>query len=253
MRLLLYIFLATGICSLGAIIINGRTGSSIPLSKPLRDAFHDPCAMARLAAVKASDFSRDSVFKRALLELQSMADDGKEHGVAFGKNTGGNVIASRVSTGNANSARLESVPGKFADLHNHPHNYPPSSGDIYGLIDLAASDNNFQTRYIIIPNGTVYALVVADVEMAKDFNSRYPRVPNPGYQPKFPDVIVDAIIDMQGLYNLREEVALAHVLKRYRTGVALLKQDEKGNFVVLNVEEIKTAGGKVTYIVHECR
>jgi hypothetical protein len=213
----------------------------------------DPCGKARAAAVKATGFSQDTVFTKAIQQLQWIARDGKEHNVAFGKDVNGSIITSAISTGNKISAKLGSVINKFADLHNHPGNTPPSSGDIYGLIDQASSNHLFETRYIITPAGTVYALVITDLLQARDFNTTYPGEPNPGYQPKFPEVIVDAIIDMKGVYDLNEEMAMAYVLEYYKMGIALLKQDNKGNFIPLNVDEGKNAEGRIFYFVNNCQ
>ncbi len=223
------------------------------VSQNKKDTLSDLCNDAKAAAIKATEFARDSLFAKAKENVQLLAMDGKEHGIAFGKNANGNVIASSVSTGNANSATLGNVPNKFADLHNHPRNFPPSSGDVYALIDNASLNNSFETRYIVTPGGTVYALVITDLQQAKAFNTKYPRVSDPGYQPKFPGVIVDEIIDMKGIHNISEEMAMAYVMEHYQMGIALLKQDTHGSFIVLRIDKVENADGTITFLVNNCQ
>lgn len=212
----------------------------------------DPCEDAQPGANKATSFSQNASYTSAKSNIQTAASDGNEHGISFGKDANGSVITSAMSNGNGHSATLGSVDNVFADLHNHPENRPPSSGDFYGFIDRASAHSTYETRYIITANGTAYAFVVTNLQAAQNFNTNYPREPNPGYEPGFPENIRDEIDQMQGWYGATEEMAMAFIMEKYNTGIALLKQDANGNFKRLNTTET-TVNGQKTFVPNNCQ
>jgi len=213
----------------------------------------DPCAEAQTGSTNAKNFSQNGKFITVKGSIISAASDGKEHGVTFGKDANGNITNSNISTGSAISGTVPNWQNAFADLHNHLDPSPPSNGDIYGFIDRVNSNNNFETRYILTSSGTMYALVITDLNKANVFNSNFPRVPNPGFSPDFPEHIVDEINEMKGLYGATEEMALAFIMEKYDMGVALLKQDSDGNFKRLNTVPNKNSDGVViSYTAKNC-
>jgi hypothetical protein len=214
---------------------------------------NDPCADAQPGANKATSLSQNATYQSTKSTIRSMASDGLEHGVSFGKDANGNVITSSISTGNDHTASNGTVDNRFADMHNHPSDLPPSSGDLYGFIDLALAKSNYESRYIVTPNGTVYALVVTNRQQAQTFNTNYPRVPNPGYEPGFPDALVDEFNELKGWYHATDEMAMAYILEKYNAGVALVKQDANGNFKALNTDESVDANGTKTYVANNCQ
>ncbi len=211
----------------------------------------DPCADAQLGASKATSFSNNSIYNSAKSNIQTAANDGNEHGVSFGKDANGATISSSISNGNGHSAPIPPITNITADLHNHPDNTPPSSGDLYGFIDKATSNSTYETRYILMADGTVYAFIVTDLQAAQAFNSNNPRVLNPEYEPGFPDDIRDEINEMKGFYGATDETAMAFIMEKYNTGIALLKQDISGNFKRLNTNEVLIAGQK-SYVADNC-
>jgi len=214
----------------------------------------DPCAEAQTGANKATTLSQNGTYISAKSNiLTAGAADGKEHGISFGKDASGNIITSSMTTGTTNSSGTGIVSNKFADLHNHPGNTPPSSGDLYGFIDMASANSSIETRYIVTPNGTVYALVITDLQAAKNFNLNYPRESNPGYEPGFPGDIVDEYNELKGWYGASDEMAMAFVLAKYNAGVALLKQDSNGNFKRLNTNQTTDANGNTIYVANNCQ
>jgi hypothetical protein len=48
-------------------------------------------------------------------------------------------------------------------------------------------------------------------------------------------------------------MALAFILGKYNSGVALLKQDTNGNFKALNTKEDTDANGNKTYTANNCQ
>lgn len=213
----------------------------------------DPCEAAKTAADVATRFSKTNSYLKAKAGIQHSAIDGKEHGISFGMDTAGITLISVISTGNYHSSTIGKVANRFADLHNHQDNSPPFSGDLYGFIGQALSSSLYQTRYILTQNGTVYALIIIDLQAAKIFNTIYPGILNPGYQLRFPDKIVDEFRFIRYGRGASEEMAFAFILEKYGTGVALLKQDSSGNFKRLRTREVTNAGGNKIYIEDNCR
>jgi hypothetical protein len=151
-----------------------------------------------------------------------------------------------------------SWPGAFADLHNHPNDLPPSPGDMYNLIGVNNNHSGYNTRMVVTPDGSVFALVVLDLAAANTFKTNYPPV-NIGYGPDFPTEIFDKfqevkdVFMMQGFSNLiSEERAMSYVLDKYNTGIALLKQDSNGNFKRLKTNE-SSSNGNTTYTANNCQ
>lgn len=212
----------------------------------------DPCADAQVGAAKATALSTSSVYDAAKSSIQAAAIDGKEHGVSFGKDANGNIITSNVSSGTGNSGTTNPISNKFADLHNHQSNLPPTSGDLYGFVDIITNSSLFEIRYVITTNGTVYALVVTNPQAAITFNSLYPRQPAiNGYEPDFPEDLVDEINFMK-FNGASEEMAMVFVLDKYNAGVALLKQNNNGYFKKLGTKEVSDEDGNKTYIANNC-
>jgi hypothetical protein len=91
-----------------------------------------------------------------------------------------------------------------------------------------------------------------------DFNANpnTARVPPPAgtnYEPSFPVGIVDEINMMKGFNGVSEEAAMAFILDKYNTGIALLKQDSSGNFKRLITIENIDANGNKTYTTSNCQ
>ena len=217
----------------------------------------NPCEKAMAAATKATTLSQNNSFASALNNIQTaFASDGKEHGTAIGRDASGNITASPISnTGTQTSGTIPSWPNTIADLHNHPDNSPPSSGDIYGFMDLITPNSAYETRYIVTLDGNVYALVALDPQGIANFNTEHPRVPPPpgtNFEPTFPQGIVDEINEIIQLGGASSEIATAFILDKYNAGVALLKQDNDGNFIRFVTTENVDANGNKTYTANNC-
>lgn len=159
-----------------------------------------------------------------------------------------------VNGGDHSAPGTGTVANKFASLHNHPGNISQSSGDIYGFIDVVTNNSLFETNYVVTPDGTVYALIVTDLGAAKKFNTDYPRVPGVnGYEPTFPQNIVDEINEMKGWGGATDEMAIAFILEKYKAGVALLIQSANSDFKRLGTKENVDANGNKTYASNNCQ
>ncbi|MEO6683837.1 MAG: hypothetical protein ABIN48_13525 [Ginsengibacter sp.] len=216
----------------------GGGGGDAPSPDP--DPQPDPCAEAKDASENATALSKTTKFNTKLNEIRNAYNQfGGEHSVAFGKDASGNIITSNIVQGGDNSATVPTIQNRFADLHNHPTNIPPSSGDIYGFIDLAKNNPDYQ-RFITLPNGTVYALVITNLQKAIDFNLEYPRVPAPEgttFEPDFPEIIDNEIRQMVQESNASKEISISYILEKYNCGIALLKENSEGKFKRQNAKE----------------
>lgn len=238
----------------------GGGGGYSPPPPPPPNNQPDPCATAQAQAI--TTFSANTKFQNAISQIQGAVHDGAEHGISFGKDNNGNIIKSAMSTGDENSGTAPSISNKFADIHNHRDNSPPSPGDIYAFIDGIINQPNFTTRYVISSGGDVYALVLTDKQAAINFNNNNPRVirtykDNQGnireYPPSFPNEIFDKLDDVKtSLFNngvhsdlLRDESSLSYMLQQYNVGISLLKMNNLGEFKKIKTKETNNNGNPI--------
>lgn len=81
-----------------------------------------------------------------------------------------------------------------------------------------------------------------------------------GFPPDFPITISDDFAEaksyMINIMNIdpliADEMAMALILEKYNTGVALLKQNSNGDFKRLLTTE-STSGGTITYTANNCQ
>ncbi|MCH5720897.1 hypothetical protein [Niabella hibiscisoli] len=186
----------------------------------------------------------------------------KEHVISFGKDSTGKIINSPISTGNISSGYIPDMNNRFADIHIHTNEHPPSSGDLYGFIDQITIDANY-IRYIITPKGQAYALVLLSKKDALRFNTSYTRragiskIQADGtsinYQPTFPQQLVDEFNELRSWNGITHETALVILLKKYKMGIVLLKQDTNGAYNALDVREQTDHKGNKSYHLSHCR
>lgn len=212
----------------------------------------DFCNAAKSGATKATAFMQTRFFAQAIQKILSAAADGNEHCIAFGKDKHDSVIISTMVSGQINAVKLPETEGKFTDIHNHPQNSPPSSGDFYDFVAGAIKNPAFDIRYIVTNNGkAVYALLITRLKNAVAFTALYPKQYKvKGYQPGFPEKMQEEYYDiiqlLKGWHKKTAteaaEMALAYMLNHYNAGVALLKMDANGEFKAINTTKNITKG-----------
>ena len=214
----------------------------------------DPCEQAKPFVEKATDFSKTAVYRAALKEIQNKATANTtyEYTIGFGKDSQGNIISSGIIAGGRSSSNVPAVFNGFADLHNHPKNTPPSSGDLYGLIRKNKKNNSYDTRYVVTRAGSVYAFVVTDTAATNVFLVKYPPQQVAGYSPLFPDDLLTEYRDIQHKYAATEEMAMAYMLEKYEVGVSLLKQDGNGDFKKLRTVVVGE-GDHLVFETNNCK
>jgi hypothetical protein len=160
------------------------------------------------------------------------------------------VVLSSLVTGSSSSGQVPDIANAFSDLHNHPNNTPPSSGDLYGLLRKNVRNSSYTTRFILTYGGNLFVFAVTDSAAVRRFLVSYPPQQTPGYSPLFPDALLDEYREIQQRYGVPEELAMAFLLEKYNVGVALLKQSTNGSFkkikTILSVQkgEKKFAAGE---------
>lgn len=220
------------------------------------------CDDTSRTAIKIISLSRKTVFSYAVAMLWKAGLDGNEHGVMFGKDSSDSVIISKISTSGARNSLPVNIgfPGAFADIHNHPANSAPSAGDIYNLIKLNKDHPAFDTRFTILANRTIYAIVITDKQKADAFIKRYPPEQTPGFSPRLPEQLFNEFADLKSyLINIQntdrtkaDEIATAFILKKYDSGVSLMLYGEQKRFAQIIVKESIDDRGNKAYWTELC-
>lgn len=213
----------------------------------------DPCAEQTSVEMIVNRFSKAAIFQSTLqaLMLKVGSDPTTEYITAFGKAAGGDTIASAIVGGNTSNGYVPTVENAFADLHTHPRSTPPSSGDLYGLLQKFNSGKDYDMRFVVTAQGAIYALVVGDSAQARVFSQRYPYQQTPGYSPLFPDNLLQEYREYLYRHGAPEELVMAFILEKYKTGVVLLRQVSSGKFAVINVK-VKRVGEELVFALRNC-
>ncbi|WP_346983205.1 hypothetical protein [Chryseobacterium sp. POE27] len=245
----------------------GGGGPSVPPSNPsvpIPDIIIIPpppspqeekCKQAAAGSQKATDLSKNSKFSAAKQGiLNAFGQNGGENGVGFGSNTAnGPIDATGIQSLGATSGNINNpFAYPIADMHNHPQNTAPSAGDVYSMMFYHNQYNTFNTRYVVLSNGTVYALTITNADAFANFLSNYPPSQQPGYAPNFPTALNYEYTDIYTYYNGTQEMALAFILDKYNAGIALTKMDASGNFKKLGTRE-NTNGDNKVYSEDNCK
>ncbi len=220
------------------------------------------CILSGKAAQAATLLAQTSNYNSAVaLIKKAQSAHYKEYVISFGRDSTGNLINSSVSMGNINSGHIPAIHNRFADVHIHTGEQPPSSGDLYGFIDQIITTPHY-IRYIVTPMGTAYALILINKEEALSFNTFYarragikhlqPDGTSVSYQPTFPQQLVNEFNELVSWSHTTRETALVFLLKKYKTGIALLKQNASGIYKTLDVIEKTDSKGHKIYLLDYC-
>ena len=232
----------------------GGGGSPTPSPSPQPD----PCSVAQPAATNATNIAKTSGYSSGLAAVQSAAKDGNEHAVTLNKNSSGVINATSVSNGGESSSSTPISASTVATLHNHPNNTPPSAGDVYSLISGNQKYSANTTKYVTLPNGDIYALVITNLTAATNFATKYPSQQTGNYPPDFPEDLANEFSLCSSTFtssnNYSQEnanaAALALILDKYNAGVALLQQSD-GSFTKLGTTS-SGSGGSETFKQNNC-
>lgn len=122
------------------------------------------------------------------------------------------------------------------------------------MMEFHLQHNTFRTRYVVLSDDTVYALVVTDTNVIREFLEKYPPSikpnPNGGSFINFPQELFDEWVDLKDSFS--ESGALAYILNNYKSGITLTKMDGSGNFRAVNITTSQNADGTTKYNYSLC-
>lgn len=218
----------------------GLGGGGMGNSTPPQNNNGDPCTKAKGGVEKANDLYKKEDVKNAQTKIKvAAAKNGKENMVAFGSRMpNGTVESTGVQEGNLDGGVVTNPYAyPVADIHNHPNNKPPSTGDVYSMMKYHLQHNTFSTRYVLSSDGTLYALVITDTQAIREFLSKYPPSitanPKGGSFINFPQELFEKYTDLQ--MDFSESGALSYILNEYNAGISLVKMDGSGRFRNINI------------------
>jgi hypothetical protein len=159
------------------------------------------------------------------------------------------TIYTGTSTGISYSFYIPPLHTFAADLHTHPPNgyNAPSAKDVYRLLETKSTDKHFEGKFVAAFNGNKYAITVTDNAMAAAFLSTQSQYlndstndweENSGIGKAFAEVYDHFLDNDSTKRNYAYEMAMAAVLKQYKTGISLNKKDASGNFKPIVVNTI---------------
>jgi hypothetical protein len=147
----------------------------------------DSCGDNRSIPSLVKHLAGTVIFKQSLAALaeQVKREPAREFTVAFGQDSLGEVVASGLEGGNKRSGVITELPFPVADMHNHPRNTPPSSGDLYGLISQNRKKGTYAVRFVLTSGNLMYALVITDSLAAHTFTKKLSATANAGILASF--------------------------------------------------------------------
>jgi hypothetical protein len=197
-----------------------------------------------------TSISTDTEFTAAVSSIKTASTDTFEHSITLGTDSNGKITQAPMNNGTSQyKVKVNTTwPRAFAAIHNHPNGTPMSAGDIYAAVQLNTKLPDFTTTFLVLPDGSMYALVVTDLVAAIAFVKTYPADIIGNNSPQFPDSIFNEILYLRGLIGESIEsrtTAIAFILDKYNAGMKLLKQDANGDFNPIQTEETIQGGTKI--------
>jgi hypothetical protein len=237
------------------------SGTPSDYTNPIKD----PCAQATKNVAEANTLSQNKNFLDAVKDIQTAsADDGNEHSISFGRTSDNEIIKSEIKTDGkgGQTSVYTGLENYYADIHNHPNNAKPSTRDLYGLVRTRQNHENYNTRFVLMANGEVYALTITDYAQASNFIAKYPLTEYKINNVSFYDFPESLTFDMDNIRNAlvlqdfkdldADCFALAEILNKNNTGITLLKYENntfKRQSIFGTLDE---STNKINYIKNNC-
>lgn len=233
-------------------------GRNLPTQPPAQPP--TPCEKATNGKNIANNLIKNPTIKQKMdAVLRGKLGANNEWAIAIGQNSDGSYSISNALEGIPIKGDVPEVPsGNYvSDGHTHRGSGGPSGGDFYGMIGIMKDNPHYTTRFVYgTHHGSqeLYALVITDRNLAMQFLSQYPRREN--YDEEAYIFRRDTNLGKdfhkmyqtinKGYYNYEqhqnnystEAIALAYILEKYNTRIALVKQDKNGNFQPFRVKEV---------------
>ncbi|WP_045496420.1 hypothetical protein [Chryseobacterium sp. StRB126] len=233
----------------------------------------NPCKEAESSMSDANTILKSGeVQKKMDLALKGKIQASNEWTVAIGEKPNGDFEVTEAVEQNADKGTIPSSQLKntyIGDGHSHSGSRGnPSGGDLYSMITSLNDSPNLKYRFVYgnSSEGTaeVYALVISDASLAKEFLKQFSKDQNYDTQSRsFKDesLLGTEFYKAKKYYSSgtftdtsdedydSRAVAMAYILDKYNAGISIAKADANGNLKRINAEiseiTIPYSGGKV--------
>lgn len=211
-----------------------------------------PCENITTKNTKAKEYIEKTKAAQRKTEITStLSTDTEEKGFSYGVDTTGQEQVTAIKTGTGgNAVDVEvSNPNFFVVGAAHTHTPSvynvPSTGDIYNFYTARATNSKFSFYHTFAQNDNDYVFTIANLTKFDSFTTNYPKADYlDGSLWKLGTTIrtdFDIIVEQQTKAGKNEDdaydLAMAYVLKKYDTGIAMSKKDTNGNYKPLFVQE----------------
>lgn len=222
-----------------------------------------PCEYIPTKNTKAKEFIEKTKAAGRKAEITAtLSTDTQEKGFSYGVDSSGNEQVTGVKTGiGGNAVDVDVSSSSFfvvGAAHTHtPSVYNvPSAGDVYNFFTARAANSKFSFYNTFAQDNNDYVFVIADQTKFDTFITTYPKATyfdpataswkegtSIGNEFKY---IKDQQIKVGKSDDEAYDLAMAFVLNKYGTGIAMSKKDASGNyqpvFVKENLISINTGG-----------
>ncbi|REC59078.1 hypothetical protein DRF65_27905 [Chryseobacterium pennae] len=242
----------------GGANLYGGTGSG---SESPEENSQNPCKNAESSMSDANTILKNSEIKQKMdAVLKGKIQASNEWAVAIGEKSNGDYEVTSAVEQNEDSGAIPTsqlTTSYIGDGHSHSGGRGnPSGGDLYGMINsLAISSPNLKYRFVYgnSDEGTseVYALVISNATLARQFLNQFPKDQN--YDSQNHSFKEDSQLGIEfykafvyhqsGTYDNTsgeaydsKAVAMAYILDKYNAGISVAKADVNGNLKKINTE-----------------
>lgn len=251
--------------SYGGTGSSGGSGQALPA--------RNPCKEAESSMNDANTILKNSDVKQKMdIALKGKIQASNEWAIAIGEKPNGDFEVTEAVEQSADKGTIPSSQLKntyIGDGHSHSGSRGnPSGGDLYSMITSLNDSPNLKYRFVYgnSDEGTaeVYALVISDASLAKEFLKQFSKDQNYDAQNhsfKEESLLGTEFYKAKKYYSSgtftdtsdedydSKAVAMAYILDKYNAGISIAKADANGNLKRINAEiseiTIPYSGGKV--------
>ena len=221
-------------------------------TEPNEGNFETPCEKITASNTVAREFiSKPKASTRKTEITATLSTDSEEKGFSYGVDSSGNEQVTGVKIGvGGNAVDVEVTNPSFTIIgvaHTHtPSVYNvPSVGDLYNMYKARSENPNFNFYHTFAEGGNDYVFTIVDLAKFNVFDSNFPKAmyldgakwkdgTSIGNDFKY---IKDQQIKSGKTDDEAFDMAMAFVLKKYGTGIAMSKKDASGNYEPFFVKE----------------
>lgn len=210
----------------------------------------DPCEEAKNENEKSSKLLNEEKIKNRITEMtESIATNKKEKGFSFGIKSNGEYIVSSLMEGTEDNIQLPAnatTGSNYYTILGSAHTHPADGFESFSVSDIYLFAQNHQANidyrniFVYGAGGGIYSLSIVDRAKFLDFTANYPKSDyydavigwkeNSSISIEFKKAFENFYENQKLSDNESFDLAMAHVLNKFNTGVALNKRDANGKF-----------------------